>query len=59
MSVRGYKYGLQRLYVCNVSSGINARFCDYCAHFTGIDTPTFKKMVKTNIKDDYIIIITP
>ena len=37
MSVQIYKYGLQWLYSRNVSSGISARFCVYCAHFTGID----------------------
>ena len=37
MSVKGYKYGLQWLYGRNMSSGINARFCAYCAHFPGID----------------------
>ena len=25
-----------------MSSGINSRFCAYCAHFTGIDTPSQK-----------------
>ena len=39
MSVHIYKHGLQWLYVRNVSSGINVRFCAYCAHFPGIDTP--------------------
>ena len=26
----------------DVSSGINVRFCTYCAHFMGIDTPSQK-----------------
>ena len=38
MSVHIYKYGLQWIYDVNVSSGINVRFCAYCAHFPGIDT---------------------
>ena len=42
MSVKIYKYGLQWLYGRNVSSDINTRFCAYCAHFTGIDTPLQK-----------------
>ena len=42
MSVHIYKYRLQWIYVRNVSSGINARFCVYCAHFPGIDTPSQK-----------------
>ena len=42
MSVHIYKYGLQWLYSRNVSSGINALFCAYCTHFTGIDTPLQK-----------------
>ena len=25
-----------------MSSGINARFCSYCTHFPGIDTPSQK-----------------
>ena len=36
-----YKYVLQWLYSCNVSSSINVRFCAYCAycaHFPGIDS---------------------
>ena len=37
MSVHIYKYVLQWIYGCNVSSSINAQFCAYCAHFPGID----------------------
>ena len=39
MSVHIYKYVLQWLYGRNVSFGINVKFCAYCAHFLGIDTP--------------------
>ena len=39
MSVHNFKYGLQWLYGRNVSFGINAQFCSYCAHFPGIYTP--------------------
>ena len=42
MSVHIYKYGLQWFYGHNVSSGVNSRFYEYCAHFTGIDTPSQK-----------------
>ena len=39
MIVCSYNYRLQWLYDQDMSSGINARFCAYCAHSTGIDTP--------------------
>ena len=42
MSVHIYKYRLQWIYGRNVSSGINDRFCAYCAHFPGIYTPLQK-----------------
>ena len=42
MSVHIYKYGLQWIYGRNVSFGINAQFCAYCANFPGIDTPSQK-----------------
>ena len=42
MSVHIYKYRLQCLYGRDLSSGINAWFCTYCAHFPGIDTPSQK-----------------
>ena len=42
MSAHIYKYGLKWLHVRNVSSAINVRFCAYCAHFLGIDTPSQK-----------------
>ena len=42
MSVHGYNYRLQWLYGRDVSSGINARFYAYCAHSTGIYTPSQK-----------------
>ena len=37
MSVCGYNYRLQWLCGRDVYSGINARFCAYCAHSMGID----------------------
>ena len=40
MSVHIYKYRSQWLCGRNVSSGINAWFFAYCAHFPGIDTLT-------------------
>ena len=42
MSVHIYNYGIKWLYGRNVSSAINVRFCTYCAHFSGIDTPSQK-----------------
>ena len=42
MGVHITKYGLKWIYGCNVSSVINVRFCAYCAHFLGIDTPLQK-----------------
>ena len=42
MSVYIYKYGFKWLYGLNVSSVIHVRFCAYCAHFPGIDTPSQK-----------------
>ena len=41
MSVHIYKYGLQWLYGRSVSAGINARFCAYCAHFSGIHSHNY------------------
>ena len=37
MSIHIYKYGLQWIYGCNVSSSIDDRFYTYCAHFLEID----------------------
>ena len=34
----GFNYMLQWIYGCDVCSGINARFCAYCTHSTGIYT---------------------
>ena len=42
MNVHIYKYGLKWIYGRNVSSAITFRFCTYCAHFPGIDTPSQK-----------------
>ena len=36
------KYGLKWNYCRNVSFANNVRFCAYCAHFPGIDTPSQK-----------------
>ena len=48
MSVHIYNYRLQWLYGRNMSSGINAWFCAYCAHFPGIDTTS------QNMHDDKV-----
>ena len=57
MSVHVYKYGLKWIYGRNVSSTINAWFCVYCAHFTGIDTPSQKMHDDNDSKLDMWLVV--
>ena len=57
MSVHIDKYRLQWIYVRNVSSGINVRFCAYCAHLPGIDTPSQKMHDAEVIKLDMWLVV--
>ena len=56
MIVCGYNYRLQLLYGRDVSSGMNASFCAYCSHSTGIDTPTYN-MCDDNVSKVYMWIV--
>ena len=40
-----------------MSSGINVRFCAYCAHFPGIDTPSKKMHDDKVIKMDMWLVV--
>ena len=40
-----------------MSSGINVRFCAYCAHFPGIDTPSKKMHDDKVIKLDMWLVV--
>ena len=57
MSMNIYKYRLQWLCGCNVSSGIHVLFCAYCAHFPGIDTPSQKMHGNKVSKLDICIVV--
>ena len=55
MSLCGYNYRLQSFYGRDVSSGINARFCAYFVHSTGIETP-LQKMHDKEVSKVYMLI---
>ena len=57
MRVWAYKYSLQWLYCRGVSSDINARFCAYCLHSTGIDTPLQKMHDDEDSKADMRLVV--
>ena len=56
MRVHSYNYRLQWLYGRYVSSGINAWFCAYCAHSTGIDTPS-ENMHDNEFSNGYMFLV--
>ena len=56
MCVCAYNYRLQWLYGRDVSSGINSCFCAYCAHYTGIDTPS-QKMHDDKVSKVYLWLV--